>query len=152
MIFFKRHFFETSFFNSVLFLFCDLSPPSDPSLIKISVFILYISTRKLLGSFWWGGGGSALKTNYFRMFSEPEQDFPESWTSHQSALLCSLWKENALLRRWLPFALLSNDSWDVKLAHAILILTVALSSVLIALIKASPSSITEGHPSFRQLL
>lgn len=63
--FFKRHFSETSFFNSVLFLFCDLSPPN-PSLIKISVFILYISTRKLLNSFCGGDGGFSIKNKLFQ--------------------------------------------------------------------------------------
>lgn len=151
--FLKRHFSKTSFFNSVLFLFCDLPPTS--VLLKSPFSFCTFPQGSFLVTFFFffgRGDGFSIKNIYFRMFSEPEQGFPETWTSHRSALLCSLWKENALLRRWLPFALQSNDSCDVKLARAILILTVALGSVLIALIKASPSSITEGHPSFRQLL
>lgn len=121
------------------------------SFIKTSIFILYISARNLLG------------TIFFLVFSMKNKIIPGCLHSKNRAsqkpagadsqpCFCSLWDGNALLRRWLPFALQSNDSRDIKLADAILILTVALGSVLIALIKVSPYSITEGHPSFRQIL
>lgn len=102
--------------------------------------------------FFFGGGGDfSIKNKLFQDIFRTRGGLPRNLTQPPVTLLCSLWKENALLRRWLPFALQSNDSWDVKLAHAILILTVVLGSVLISLIKAPLSSITEGHPSFRQL-
>lgn len=122
------------------------------SFIKFSTLILYASIRKLRGTCF-SILFSARKENHFKIFSEPEQGWPDTCSGRQSQpCLCSLWGGNTLLRRWLPFALQSNDSQDFKLAHAILILTVAFGSMLTALIKVSPCSISEGHPSFGQWL
>lgn len=136
--------------------FLILSPPfffplchSPPTFIKIWIFISYISTWKLLGTFW-GVLFPARKTKAFQDVSRAGTGLPRRLQGQQAALLCPLWDENALLRRWLPFALCSNDSWYFKLAHATLILTVAFGSMLIALIKVSPYSVSQGHPTFRR--
>lgn len=116
-----------------------------------------ISTRKLLGPFRFSLGfgflvfGTKNKTTS-GCFQSQKRAHQQPAAADSQPCLCSLRAGNALLRRWLSFALQSNDSWDFKLAHAILIPAVAFGSMLIALIKVSPSSVTEGHPSFRQLL
>lgn len=88
----------------------------------------------------------------FQMFPSQSRAYQKPAVADSQPCFCSLWGRNILLRRWLPFALQSNDSWDFKLAHVILILAVEFGSLLIALIKVSPYSTSEGHPSFRQQL